>query len=98
MVMKLPEMANPPAALDPNVTYRENMIEADVESLERMRKVAHVQGFEVYCHVTMRNKSEGSALQGTVQANCLGFESKLELESDESPERIQQLLRNAEHG
>jgi len=50
------------------------------------------------CHVTMRNKSEGSVLQGTVEANCLGFESKLELESDEPRERIQQLLRNAEHG
>ena len=50
------------------------------------------------CHVTMRNKSEGSVLQGTVQATCLGFETKLELESDEPPERIQQLLRNAEHG
>jgi len=50
------------------------------------------------CHVTMRNKSEGSVLQGTVQAACLGFETKLELESDEPPERIRQLLRNAEHG
>jgi hypothetical protein len=50
------------------------------------------------CHVIMRNKSEGSVLQGTVQATCLGFETKLELESDEPPERIQQLLRNAEHG
>jgi len=46
----------------------------------------------------MRNKSEGSVLQGTVQAACLGFETKLELESDEPPERIRQLLRNAEHG
>ena len=49
-------------------------------------------------HVTMRNKSEGSVLQGSVQATCLGFDSRLELESDEPPERIQQLLRNAEHG
>jgi hypothetical protein len=49
-------------------------------------------------HVTMRNKTEGSVLQGTVQATCLGFETRLEIESDEPPERIQQLLRNAEHG
>jgi organic hydroperoxide reductase OsmC/OhrA len=49
-------------------------------------------------HVTMRNKTEGSVLQGSVQATCLGFETQLELESDEPPERIQQLLRNAEHG
>jgi hypothetical protein len=49
-------------------------------------------------HVTMRNKTEGSVLQGSVEASCLGFESRLELESDEPPERILQLLRNAEHG
>lgn len=49
-------------------------------------------------HVTMRNKTEGSVLQGTVQSNCLGFETRLELESDEPPERIRQLMRNAEHG
>jgi len=59
--MKLPEMANPPAALDPNVTYRENTIEADVESLERMRKVAHVQGFEVHCDESERVGGEHSA-------------------------------------
>jgi hypothetical protein len=52
--MKLPDMTNPPAALDPNVTYRENEIEAEVESLERMRKVARVQGFEVYCDESER--------------------------------------------
>lgn len=49
-------------------------------------------------HVTMRNKTEGSVLQGTVQATCLGVETKLELESDESAERIQELMRNAERG
>lgn len=49
-------------------------------------------------HVSMRNKSEGSVLQGTVQAACLGIATKLELESDEPPERIRQLLRNSEHG
>lgn len=50
------------------------------------------------CHVKMRNKSEGSVLQGTIQATCLGFELQLELESEEPPERIRQLMRNAEHG
>ena len=52
--MKLPDMSNPPAALDPTVTYRENQIEADCESLERMRKMAHVQGFEVVCDESER--------------------------------------------
>ena len=50
------------------------------------------------CHVSMRNKTEGSVLQGTIEAACLGFETQLEIESDEPPERIRQLLRNAEHG
>jgi organic hydroperoxide reductase OsmC/OhrA len=50
------------------------------------------------CHVSMRNKTEGSVLQGSVQATCLGVETRLEIESDEPPERIQALLRNAEHG
>ena len=49
-------------------------------------------------HVAMRNKQEGSVLQGTVQATCLGIETRLDLESDEPPERIATLLRNAEHG
>ena len=49
-------------------------------------------------HVSMRNKSEGSVLQGSIQATCLGFETRLELESNEPVERIQALLRNAEHG
>ena len=49
-------------------------------------------------YVRMRNKSEGSVLQGTVQATCLGFETRLEIESQEPPERIRALVRNAEHG
>jgi hypothetical protein len=49
-------------------------------------------------HVSMRNKSEGSVLLGTVQATCLGFETRLELESNEPIDRMQALLRNAEHG
>ncbi len=49
-------------------------------------------------YVGMRNKQEGSVLQGTVEARCLGIETRLDLESDEPPERIAALLRNAEHG
>ena len=49
-------------------------------------------------HVTMRNKQEGSVLHGTVQAGCLGIETRLELESDEPPERVAALVRTAERG
>ncbi len=49
-------------------------------------------------HVRMRNKQEGSVLQGTVKASCLGVETQLELESDEPAERVAALVRNAENG
>jgi hypothetical protein len=49
-------------------------------------------------HVTMRNKTEGSVLQGTVQASCLGIEARVELESDQPAERVAAVVRNAEHG
>jgi organic hydroperoxide reductase OsmC/OhrA len=49
-------------------------------------------------HVRMRNKTEGSVLQGTVQASCLGFETRVEIDSAEPAERIVALLRHAEHG
>lgn len=49
-------------------------------------------------HVSMRNRQEGSVLQGTVKTVCLGIETRLELESDEPPERVAALVRNAENG
>jgi hypothetical protein len=49
-------------------------------------------------HVAMRNKQEGSVLQGTVKASCLGIETRLELESDEPRERVAAMVRNAENG
>ena len=59
--MKLPDSPTPPPALDPTLTYRENLIEAECETLERQRKVAHVQGFEVYCDESERVGGEGTA-------------------------------------
>ena len=60
-----------------------------------MMKIA-VEKARVY--VGMRNKQEGSVLQGTVKAACLGIETRLEIESAEPPERIAALVRNAENG
>ena len=60
-----------------------------------MMKIA-VDKARVY--VGMRTKQEGSVLQGTVKASCLGIETRLELESPEPPERIAALVRNAENG
>lgn len=49
-------------------------------------------------HVGMRNKQEGSVLQGSARASCLGIETRLELESDAPAERIAALVRQAENG
>ena len=49
-------------------------------------------------HVTMRNKQEGSVLQDTAKVSCLGIETRLDVESDESPERVARLVRAAENG
>ena len=48
--------------------------------------------------VTARFKSEGSVLAETVRARGEGFETRLELESDEPVERVAAVLRNAENG
>ena len=49
-------------------------------------------------HVTARFKSRGSVLRETVEAQRVGFETRLDLESDESAERVAAVVRNAENG
>ena len=52
-------------------------------------------------HVTARFKVEGSVLGDTIQADMVGVETRLELESPEPPEppeKIARLVRNAERG
>jgi hypothetical protein len=49
-------------------------------------------------HVSMRNRQEGSVLEETVKTNCLGIDTRLELESEEPPNRVAALVRNAENG
>jgi len=48
--------------------------------------------------VKAKFKSEGSVLRETVKAVGLGFETRLEIESDEPAERIAAVVRNAENG
>ena len=43
-------------------------------------------------------KSEGSVLAETVQAQSLGFETRLELESNAAAEKVAAVVRNAESG
>jgi hypothetical protein len=48
--------------------------------------------------VTARFKVEGSVLNDTVQAEMVGVETRLELDSPEPPEKIARLVENAERG
>ncbi len=48
--------------------------------------------------VKARFKSEGSVLAETVKAQGLGFETRLEVESEEPLERVAAVIRNAENG
>ncbi len=48
--------------------------------------------------VKARLKSEGSVLKETVKARGLGFETRLELESEEPVDRVAAVVRNAENG
>ncbi len=48
--------------------------------------------------IKARFKSEGSVLAETVHGRGLGFETRLELESDEPAERVAAVVRNAENG
>jgi hypothetical protein len=48
--------------------------------------------------VTARFKNEGSVLRETVKADGLGFETRCELISNEPPEKVAKVVRNAEKG
>ena len=49
-------------------------------------------------HVTARFSREGSVLAHTIQTQCDGIETRLEVESPEEPTRVAAVLRNAEDG
>jgi hypothetical protein len=48
--------------------------------------------------VKARFKSDGSVLRETVQAVGLGFETRCELQSPETAEKVATVVRNAENG
>jgi uncharacterized OsmC-like protein len=49
-------------------------------------------------HVTAHFYAEGSVLGQTIDGRCRGFETRLEVESDDDPERVAGVIRNAENG
>jgi len=48
--------------------------------------------------VTARFKNQGSVLRETVEAQGLGVETRCEITSNEPPEKIAKVVRNAEAG
>ncbi len=56
----------------------------------------HIDKAKVF--VTARFKNEGSVLRETVQAEGLGVETRCEIMSQEAPEKIAKVVRNAEAG
>ncbi len=49
-------------------------------------------------HVTARFRNEGSVLRETIDARGVGFETKLDVESEAPPERVAAVIRNSEKG
>ena len=56
----------------------------------------HIEKAKVF--VTAKFKNEGSVLRETVQAESLGFETRCEITSNDTPEKIAKVVRNAEAG
>ena len=48
--------------------------------------------------VTARFKNEGSVLRETIDAQGVGFETDLDVESEAPPERVAAVVRNSEKG
>jgi hypothetical protein len=49
-------------------------------------------------HVTARFRVTGSVLNDTIEGAMLGAETRLDLESPDTPERVARVVRNAERG
>ena len=53
---------------------------------------------KVRMHVTTHFQVNGSVLADSVQGDAVGFETHLEIDSPEPPEKVARLIRNAERG
>lgn len=49
-------------------------------------------------HVTARFQREGSVLRETIRSSGAGFDTRLEIESEEPAEKVASVVRNAENG
>jgi OsmC-like protein len=52
----------------------------------------------VRMHITTHFQVNGSVLADSIEGEAVGFETHLEIDSPEPPEKIARLVRNAERG
>ena len=66
--------------------------------VSRYGHMLKVQVDNVRMHVAARFRVQGSVLQDSIQADGVGIETRLELDSAASPEQVARLVRTAERG
>ena len=66
--------------------------------LERYAQMMKIDLKKAQAHIALHVAAEGSVLAQTVQARADKIEIHYELESDDSPERVAGLIRNARNG
>jgi len=64
--------------------------------LSRFGKIAKLNVKALRLKQITRFFMKGSALQGTLRGGALGLETKIEVESDEPPEKIRHLIKMGE--
>jgi uncharacterized OsmC-like protein len=66
--------------------------------VSRYGHMLKVQVDNVRMHVAARFRVQGSVLQDSIQAEGVSIETRLEVDSAESPEQVARLVRTAERG
>jgi uncharacterized OsmC-like protein len=67
-----------------------------ITQLSRFARIARLDVNDIRLEQTARFFMEGSALDGTMHGGGVGLETRVHVESDEPPERIQELIRMGE--
>lgn len=67
-----------------------------ITQLSRFAKITRLDVKDIRLEQTARFVMEGSAVDGTMHGGGLGLETRVHVESDEPPERIQELIRMGE--
>ena len=66
--------------------------------VSRYGHMLKMQVDKVRMHVTTHFQVNGSVLADSIQGEAVGIETRLEIDSPESPDKVARLVRNAENG